>query len=650
MKLGKICTWGLTILLFVSIFATVASSDYQIDEGRIEEISADFAGGSGTEEDPYLIENVTQLQKMNENLSAHYELIDDINASKTSEWNDGNGFTPIGNDENEFDGGFDGKGFKITDLYIYQGHGDDIGLFGKIGESGSVKKVALADAEIKGYKNVGGIAGFNDQGTIKKCYAKGTIKSSIDGEYIGGLVGNNKGGTVNNSYSLATVNGNNKVGGLVGGNEYGKIIDSYAMGKTSGDLSVGGLVGYQLFTGSASDSFWDVITTGQEESSAGTGKTTEEMKDVSTFTDESKEGLQEAWDFVDDPNGDDKSEDIWDIDENTNGGYPFLTEVDVDESNWAPFPPKNPSPVDESEEVSTNPTLKVDVYDFNGDSMNVTFYDANENIKISTDYDVPNGGTASIKLSNLSAGKTFEWFAYAEDGKTGSLSPTWSFETMDSEKLKADAGNNKTVGIGEEFSLNASTSYDNADIASYEWNMGNGDNKTGEKINYTYSNPGNYSIKLTVTNENGDSVTDTVTIIVKDMTGPTADAGDNKNVEVDEQFILSASNSFDNVRIASYEWDLGNGDSEKGEQINYSYAEKGNYTVELIVTDEAGNTDTDTIKITVVELDSGNDDNESDKITGDQDENNTPGFTSFSLIASMVIISLCKLCRRIKQN
>ncbi|MFW6047918.1 MAG: PKD domain-containing protein, partial [Candidatus Natronoplasma sp.] len=113
--------------------------------------------------------------------------------------------------------------------------------------------------------------------------------------------------------------------------------------------------------------------------------------------------------------------------------------------------------------------------------------------------------------------------------------------------------------------------------------------------------------------------------IGNDTTPPMADAGDDKTVEVGEEFTLDASGSSDNVGIASYEWDLDNGDAETGEQITYTYDEAGTYTVELTVTDEAGNSDTDTVETTVKESDG-----------GDEDEG-TPGFTSLLLLTATII-------------
>ena len=48
--------------------------------------------GNGTAGDPYIVTNASELQAMENNLTAHYKLGNDITASETAGWNNGNGF------------------------------------------------------------------------------------------------------------------------------------------------------------------------------------------------------------------------------------------------------------------------------------------------------------------------------------------------------------------------------------------------------------------------------------------------------------------------------------------------------------------------------------------------------------------------------
>lgn len=83
------------------------------------EITSGFAGGSGTEDDPYQISTRAQLDKVRENLSAHYQLTNDIKfeesdfAEEGAFYNGGSGWLPIGTKEknNDFSGVFNGNGY-----------------------------------------------------------------------------------------------------------------------------------------------------------------------------------------------------------------------------------------------------------------------------------------------------------------------------------------------------------------------------------------------------------------------------------------------------------------------------------------------------------------------------------------------------------
>ncbi|GAG35568.1 unnamed protein product, partial [marine sediment metagenome] len=134
---------------------------------------------------------------------------------------------------------------------------------------------------------------------------------------VGGLVGDNwyYEGTVSNSYSTGSVTGSTQVGGLVGVNYYGSVTHSYSTGSVSGGSRVGGLVGYN--TDTVSNSFWDRVTSGMEESDEGTGNTTAEMQDIATFS-------GAGWNIIAVANpGMRNSSYIWNI--VTEQTYPFLS-------------------------------------------------------------------------------------------------------------------------------------------------------------------------------------------------------------------------------------------------------------------------------------------------------------------------------------
>ena len=79
----------------------------------------------------------------------------------------------------------------------------------------------------------------------------------------------------------------------------------------------------------------------------------------------------------------------------------------------------------------------------------------------------------------------------------------------------ANAGDDVSVAVGETITFNASGSYDpDGNITNYEWDFGDGTNATGMIVNHTYANAGVYTVTLTVTDNKGDTGTDTLTAVI----------------------------------------------------------------------------------------------------------------------------------------
>ncbi len=193
-----------------------------------------------------IINNVYQLQWINQALKGTYELGSNINAGATTTWNsDGSdgyyGWDPIGDGSTLFTGTFDGNGHVIDALHVNRNNENYVGLFGYVGTNGIVINIGLTNIDIIGKDSVGALAGKN-YAEISNSYATGRVRGT---SYVGGLVGWNNDGTIKNSYATGSVSGDyNVVGGLVGYNDHGAITNSYATGSVSGDYNVvGGLVG-----------------------------------------------------------------------------------------------------------------------------------------------------------------------------------------------------------------------------------------------------------------------------------------------------------------------------------------------------------------------------------------------------------------------
>ena len=207
---------------------------------------AQFAGGSGTEEDPYRISTLEQLQAVGDsaNLDKHFIQIADIDASDTKNWNDGMGFKPIGSGtsiDNAFTGTFDGQGYVISNLSIIRSEENDVGLFGYTEFSTVIKNVHLAQIQVQGRYRVGGLVGLSHGLIIEHSGTSGQVNGN---KYVGGLVGWSY-SNIKKAYAHTVVTGEEYAGGLAG---YGWIIiESYSTGNITGSDVIGGLVGSGLY-------------------------------------------------------------------------------------------------------------------------------------------------------------------------------------------------------------------------------------------------------------------------------------------------------------------------------------------------------------------------------------------------------------------
>jgi hypothetical protein len=282
--------------------------------GLMAQTATPPVSGDGTSGNPYQIATLDNLYWITQNSgewSAHYIQIADIDASTTSGWDSGAGFSPIGNITTNFTGSYNGNGHNIDNLYINRSLEDYIGFFGYAANS-TISNLGLTNVNITAHDHVGGFAGENRYlATINNCFSSGTVSGN---KYVGGFVGyaynssTTTSANILNCYSRCTVSGTSStIGGFVGYNYRPMVVNCYSTGTVSGSSRVGGLIGDNR-SGTITNSFWDTQTSGQSGSDGGTGKTTAEMKTQSTFTDA-------GWDFT---------TPIWKIDGTNNDGYPYL--------------------------------------------------------------------------------------------------------------------------------------------------------------------------------------------------------------------------------------------------------------------------------------------------------------------------------------
>ncbi len=206
-------------------FALMVTSVLGSSLGTLEVQAAEGTlSGSGTAEDPYIIEDAADLKAFAalldgkaENLGICAKVADGVASIDVSDetWQPmpANVKDTKGNDAG-YTGVFDGNGATIN-LNVDKS-GKNAGLFSIIGDGGKVKNVTT-DGKVIGGSYVGGICGTN-KGTIDDCNNKAEVKASSN--VAGGIVGYcESSGKIQFSGAMTNsgkINSNGSIGGIVG--------------------------------------------------------------------------------------------------------------------------------------------------------------------------------------------------------------------------------------------------------------------------------------------------------------------------------------------------------------------------------------------------------------------------------------------------
>jgi len=205
---------------------------------------AQYGGGTGTPNDPYLIYTAEQLNTIGLRgpMNAHYRLMADIDLGVYP----GTGFNTIGHCDWAFHGTFDGNGHSISNFAQDKAFQASGGLFGCVGgPEAEIRNVRLVDPNIYLAAGlwVGVLVGNLEGGVIRNCSVeRGQVVNYGDVGLTAGLVGWSLGNIVNCQTSCRII-ATTWAGGLVGEQFEGEIIACSATGAVEGDYCVGGLVG-----------------------------------------------------------------------------------------------------------------------------------------------------------------------------------------------------------------------------------------------------------------------------------------------------------------------------------------------------------------------------------------------------------------------
>ncbi|RLM53907.1 PKD domain-containing protein [Halobellus sp. Atlit-31R] len=222
---------------------------------------------------------------------------------------------------------------------------------------------------------------------------------------------------------------------------------------------------------------------------------------------------------------------------------------------------------------------------------------------------------------------------------------TTTLHVADSTPPVATLTTNATVGtsVAQQYAQPGSatrtwsgaSSTDNFNITRYRWHLNAtslddpaaqlsaaNTSATGETASFTPTEPGNYTVSLTVVDGDGNANSTQVSLAVQDRTSPTAAIETNANRATalpqlyaqpeDATLWWNASNTTDNGRIAGYNWTLNAttldnsslsldraNTSATGENVTFAPTEPGNYTISVKATDADGNANSTRVTVRV---------------------------------------------------
>lgn len=235
---------------------------------------AQFSGsGNGTEDDPYLIYNETQLSQVSNFLNQEgvvFKLMKDLDlTSWVAENNPRQGWLPIGVESMPFMGKFNGNNHKVSGLMIKRTSTDNVGFFGYV-SGAMIENLTIEGSSVTGASNVGGFIGYASGSDITNCnlsltsgvegtsnvggfvgqslhsnYSTFNVESSVKAQkYLGGFVGLAEGGTwQNGGVAGQRTNTEEYAGGFAGKLTSVSLSDIKQKGDVSGQDYTGGFVG-----------------------------------------------------------------------------------------------------------------------------------------------------------------------------------------------------------------------------------------------------------------------------------------------------------------------------------------------------------------------------------------------------------------------
>jgi PKD repeat protein len=190
-----------------------------------------------------------------------------------------------------------------------------------------------------------------------------------------------------------------------------------------------------------------------------------------------------------------------------------------------------------------------------------------------------------------------------DNGETSSDTLTVTVNALPS-VLRADAGRDMSAKEDDAVIFDGSGSTGN--VQYYNWSFGDGTFANGTNPNPThiYTHSGTYNVFLNVSDGSGNWDKESNLVFVNNVP-PIASAGPDRSMDEGTEAIFNGSSSSDtpsDLPTLVYTWYFGDGSVGSGITTSHVYFKEGSYIVTLVVMDDNGDVDSDSLIVNVSDV------------------------------------------------
>ncbi len=226
--------------------------------------------------------------------------------------------------------------------------------------------------------------------------------------------------------------------------------------------------------------------------------------------------------------------------------------------------------------------------------------------------------TSAITSGSVS----YQWF-FGDGGTSTNPNPNHIYTSSGSYTIKLIATSNtgckdsitQTVVVNPvpavAFTINAATqclknnnfiftnnSSITAGSVTYQWTFGDGSFSTTTNTTHNYAAPGNYTVKLVVTSNNGCKDSTFKTVVVNSIPASSFTINNNGQCQAGNSFSFTNTSTIGSGSL-TYQWSFGDGSFSTSTNPVHTFANIGTYSVKLVAVSNNGCKDSSTQTVTV---------------------------------------------------